>query len=130
MKYEKYYITDSEGKSNCVIRSFCKIYNKEYNDVVSELLDISKELNCNFNDIETFEEYMNRRNTKKIDYGNDLLIKELSLDDDKYIIFCYDKKDFYHMVPVINKTIYDYSDDSLNLYVISIYKVNPWNVSC
>lgn len=125
MKYEKYYITDSEGKSNCVIRSFCKIYNKEYNDVVSELLDISKELNCNFNDIETFEEYMNRRNTKKIDYGNDLLIKELSLDDDKYIIFCYDKKDFYHMVPVINKTIYDYSDDSLNLYVISIYKVNP-----
>ena len=125
MKYEKYYITDSEGKSNCVIRSFSLIYNKEYNDVVSELLDISKELNCNFNDIETFEEYMNRRNTKKIDYGNDLLIKELSLDDDKYIIFCYDKKDFYHMVPVINKTIYDYSDDSLNLYVISIYKVNP-----
>ena len=125
MKYKNFYITDSDGKSNCVIRSFCKIYNQEYKDVANELLRISKELKCNFNDIETFEEYMNRRSTKRIDYGKDLLIKDLSLDDHKYIIFCYDKKDFYHMVPVIKKTVYDYNDDSLNLYVISIYKVNP-----
>ena len=125
MKYENFYITDNEGKSNCVIRSFSKIYNKEYDEVSKGLLDISKELNTNFNDIETFEEYMKRLNTKKIDYGKDLLIKDLSLDNDKYIIFCYDKKDFYHMVPVINKTVFDYCDDSLNLYVISIYKVNP-----
>ena len=125
MKFNEYYITDANGKSNCVIRSFCKIYNKEYNDVSDELVSISEELKCNFNDIETFEEYMNRRNTKKIDYGTDLVIKDLSLDDNKYIIFCYDKKDFYHMVPVINNTVYDYNDDSLNLYVISIYKVNP-----
>jgi hypothetical protein len=34
------------------------------------------------------------------------------------------------MVPVINKTVYDYNNESLNLYVISIYKVNPWSVSC
>ena len=125
MKYEYFYITDNEGKSNCVIRSFSKIYNKEYDEVSKGLLDISKELNTNFNDIETFEEYMKRLNTEKIDYGKDLLIKDLSLDNDKYIIFCYDKKDFYHMVPVINKTVFDYCDDSLNLYVISIYKVNP-----
>ena len=125
MKYEYFYITDNEGKSNCVIRSFSKIYNKEYDEVSKGLLDISKELNTNFNDIETFEEYMKRLNTEKIDYGKDLLIKDLSLDNDKYIIFCYDKKDFYHMVPVINKTVFDYSDDSLNLFVISIYKVNP-----
>ena len=125
MKYENFYITDNEGKSNCVIRSFSKIYNKEYDEVSKGLLDISKELNTNFNDIETFEEYMKRLNTEKIDYGKDLLIKDLSLDNDKYIIFCYDKKDFYHMVPVINKTVFDYCDDSLNLYVISIYKVNP-----
>ena len=125
MKFEEYYITDANGKSNCVIRSFCKIYNMEYNDVANELLSISKELNKDFNDIETFEELMNRHNTKKIDYGKDLLIKDLTLDNEKYIIFCYDKKDFYHMVPIINNTIYDYNSDSLNLYVISIYKVNP-----
>jgi hypothetical protein len=125
MKFDEYYITDTNGKSNCVIRSFCKIYNEKYSDVANELVSISEELKCNFNDIETFEEYMNRRNTKKIDYGTNLVIKDLSLDNDKYIIFCYDKKDFYHMVPVINNTVYDYNDDSLKLYVISIYKVNP-----
>ena len=125
MNYNSFYLTDKEGKSNCVIRSFCKIYDKEYEDVSNELLSISKELNCNFNDIETFEEFMRLRNTIKLDNYQDELIKDLKLDDGKYIIFCYDKKDFYHMVPVINKTVYDYNNDSLNLYVISIYKVNP-----
>ena len=125
MNYNYFYLTDREGKSNCVIRSFCKIYDMEYDDVSKELLTISKELNCNFNDIETFEKFMRLRNTIKLDNYQDELIKDLKLDNGKYIIFCYDKKDFYHMVPVINKTVYDYNNDSLNLYVISIYKVNP-----
>ena len=30
IKYQKYYICNKEGHSNCVIRSFCKLYNKEY----------------------------------------------------------------------------------------------------
>ena len=125
MNYNYFYLTDKDGKSNCVIRSFCKIYDMEYDDVSKELLTISKELNCNFNDIETFEEFMRLRNTIKLDNYQDELIKDLKLDNGKYIVFCYDKKDFYHMVPVINKTVYDYNNDSLNLYVISIYKVNP-----
>ncbi len=125
MNYNYFYLTDREGKSNCVIRSFCKIYDMEYDDVSKELLTISKELNCNFNDIETFEEFMRLHNTIKLDNYQDELIKDLKLDNGKYIVFCYDKKDFYHMVPVINKTVYDYNNESLNLYVISIYKVNP-----
>ena len=125
MNYNYFYLTDKEGKSNCVIRSFCKIYDMEYDDVSKELLTISKELNCNFNDIESFEKFMRLRNTIKLDNYQDELIKDLKLDEGKYIIFCYDKKDFYHMVPVINKTVNDYNNDSLNLYVISIYKVNP-----
>lgn len=125
MSFEEYYITDSNGNSNCVIRSFCKIYNEDYNEIKNELLTISKELNKDFNDIETFEELMRRHNTIKTNYGKDLLIKDLTLDNEKYIVFCYDKKDFYHMIPIINKTIYDYNSDSLNLYVINIYKVNP-----
>ena len=125
MKYSYFYIIDENNKSNCVIRSFCKVYDKDYLDVSNELLSISKELNCNFNDIETFEEYMKRYNTNKIDGYKDKLIKDLELDNNKYIIFCYDKKDFYHMVPVINNTNYDYNKDFYNLYVIDIYRVNP-----
>ena len=46
MKFSEFYISNSEGKSNCVIRSLCKMYDKEYEEVYNELCDIAKELNC------------------------------------------------------------------------------------
>ena len=125
MRFEKFYIEDSEGRSNCVLRSFCKLYNEDYLCIYKELCIIKDELNMNsFNDVEVFEEYMKRRNTFLIDYGKDKVIRDLKLDNGKYIIFCWDKKEFYHLVPVINNTIYDKNDESLNLYVISMFKVN------
>jgi len=125
MKFKEYYVTNNEGKSNCVIRSFCKIYNDSYNNVYDELIDISKELNCNnFNDVEVFEEYMKRRNTTAIDYGSDMQIKDLQLNNGTYAILCWDKKDFYHMVVVIDGILYDKDDSSLELYVITNYKQN------
>ena len=126
MKYQEYYIESKNKKSNCVIRSLCKILNKDYEIVFNELCSLAKELNCSsFNDIEVFETYMKNNGIDKISDEQDKKIKDLDLDDNTYVIFCYDKKDFYHMVPIINNTVYDYSSDSLNLYVISIYKVNP-----
>lgn len=121
MKYSNYYV-EYNGKSNCVIRSFCKLYNLEYIDVYNELVSISNELNCNYNDICVFEEFMKRRNTLKIKYGNNLLIKDINLDKGSYIIFCWDKKDIYHMVPCIDSTIYDKDDRFFDLYIISIYE--------
>ena len=43
MKYIKYYVSSKEGKSNCVIRSFCKLYKEEYEKVYNDLLEIMKE---------------------------------------------------------------------------------------
>ncbi len=68
---------------------------------------------------------MNRHNTFKLDKYEGEMIKDLKLDNDDYIIFCCDKKDFYHMVPVINNVVYDYNEDFYKLYVINIYKLNP-----
>lgn len=125
MRYKEYYICNNEGKSNCVIRSLCKTYNEDYDNVYNELCDISKELNCkSYNDIEVFETYMKRRNTMSIEYGNDIKLKDLRLDDGKYLVFCWDKKDFYHMVSIIDNTLYDKDNRSLELYTITIYKVN------
>ena len=102
---------------------FCKLYSKEYDDVYNDLCTIQKELNCeSFNDIPVFETYMNRNNTEAINYGEDIKIKDLELDNNSYIIFCYDKKDFYHMVTIINNTLYDRDDSSFDLYTIKIYK--------
>ena len=123
MKYNNYYICNSEGKSNCVIRSFCKAYNEEYDNVFNELCEIAKELKCDsFNDVEVFETYMKKRNTISIDYGKDEIIKDLKLDKGKYIVFCWDKKEFYHMISIIDNVLYDKDDRSLDLYVIKIYK--------
>ena len=67
---------------------------------------------------------MKRHNTFAIDMEKDLLIKELEFDNDSYIIFCWDKDDYYHMVPVINNTIYDKSNRCLDLFSLTIYKYN------
>lgn len=122
MKFKEFYICDNEGNSNCVIRSFSKAFNESYDNVYNELLTISKELNMSFNDIEVFEEYMKRRNIIPINYGKDIKIKDLDLDNGLYIVFCWDKKEIYHMVPIINNTLYDRNNDSLELYVITLYR--------
>ena len=118
MKYIEY---NSEG--NCIIRSFSKSYNTNSTDIYNELESIKEELNSNdSNDIEVFEEYMRRRNTNKIDKYKDIQVKDLVLDNNSYIVFCYDKKDWYHLIPIIDNTVYDKTNKCLDLYVISIYR--------
>ena len=122
MKFEEYYISNKDGKSNCVIRSLCKILNKEYDDVYNGLIETANLLNqSSFNDIPVFEKYMEDNNILKIDYG-ETKVKDLKLDNGEYIVFCYDKKDFYHMIPIINNVVYDRNNECLDLYVISIYR--------
>ena len=78
MKFEEYYISNKDGKSNCVVRSFCKLYNKEYDEVYNDLVTLSNKLNSSsFNDIIVFEKYMENNNTYKIDYVEGLLLKDL-----------------------------------------------------
>ena len=123
MKFRQYYVSGSNGKSNCVIRSFCKLFNEEYDNVFEELCVIAKELNLeSFNEIEVFETYMEKRGILPIEYGKDIKIKELELDKESCIVFCWDKKDYYHMVPIIKNVLYDKDDKSLDLYVIKLYK--------
>lgn len=125
MKFNKFYIINNEGKSNCVIRAFCKIFNKEYENVYNDLCIVAKQLECDsFNEIQVFEKYMENHSINLIDYGKDMQIKDLSLDSGNYVIFCWNKKEFYHMVPVINGIVYDREDSCLELYAIKIYKQN------
>ncbi len=55
MTFKEFYIADSDGKSNCVVRSLCKILNKDYAIVFNELCKTAKKLNCaSYNDIKAF----------------------------------------------------------------------------
>ena len=121
MKYEYYYIEDNNGKSNCVIRSLSKIFNLSYEEVYNELCNIQNKLNKDsYTDIEVFESYMKNKGMKELDISN-IKVKDLKLDNNSYIVFCYDKKDWYHMIPVIDNTIYDKTDKCLELEVIKVY---------
>lgn len=123
MDFKEFYISNKEGKSNCVIRTFCKMYNEDYNKVYDELCFIAKQMNCeSFNDIKVFETYMTKRGTCAIEYGKDIQIKDLNLGNGSFAIFCWDKKDFYHMVTIIDDVLFDRDDSSLELYAITIYK--------
>ena len=123
MTFKEFYISDNDGKSNCVIRSLCKILNKEYNNVYNDLCKIAEDLKCDsFNDIPVFEKYMEDNNIFNIDYDKDIMIKDLNLNDNSYVVFCWNKKDYYHMLPIIDNVIYDKNSDCLNLYVISVYR--------
>lgn len=123
MKFIEYNITNNDGKSNCVIRSFCKMFNESYNDVYDELCQIQKELNCeNYNDVEVFETFMKSHNVDPINYGKDIKVKDLNLDSGSYIVFCWNKDNFYHMLPIIDNVVYDKDDRSMELYTISLYK--------
>ena len=122
MKYEYYYVEDENKKTNCIIRTFCKLFNKEYEEVKQELINIAKELNYEtYAEIEVFEKYLNDNNYKKIEHKEEQ-IKNLKLEKGKYAVFCYDKKDYYHMLAIINNTVYDKKEDNLNLYTITIYR--------
>ncbi|MBO5375939.1 MAG: hypothetical protein J6A52_03720 [Bacilli bacterium] len=65
---------------------------------------------------------MKRHNTFLIDYESDIKLNDLNLEKGKYAVFCWDKKDFYHMVSIIDNILYDKDDKSLELYTITIYK--------
>lgn len=110
-------------KSNCVIRSLCKILGKEYDDIYNGLCKVAEKLNySSFNDILVFEKYMEDNNVIKINLDENIKVKDLKIDNFSYIVLCCDKKDFYYMIPIIDNVIYDKNFDCMDLYVISIYK--------
>lgn len=125
MKYSSFYVAHFNGKSNCVIRSLCKLLNEDYDKIYNDLCDLQRKLDASsYNDIIVFETFMNNNNISEVSYGKDIMIKDWELDNGSYIVFCYDKKDFYHMVTIIDNVLYDKDDSSLDLYVIKLYKKN------
>lgn len=108
-------------KSACVLRSFTKLFNKDYLEIKKELLELANNLNYeSYNEIEVFEKYLSDNNYIKID-GKNTLVSNLDLENGKYAIFAF-KDNYYHMFSIIDNVIYDKNDNCLDLYVISIYK--------
>ena len=88
MKFEKFYICDSNSNSNCVIRSFCKLFNKEYNEMKEELINSTQKMNCNnYNDIDVFESYLSSKDYTTEEINGDIKIEDLKLSKGKYALY-------------------------------------------
>lgn len=119
MKVEIYNPVDEKG--SCVGRSISKSLNKNYFVVKNDLIELSKNLNIDdYREIEVFESYLHQNNFIDLDIKN-ILVKDLKLDKGNYIVFCH-KDDWYHMISIIDNTIYDKSDKSLECAVLKVYK--------
>lgn len=122
----EYYNPDSD--SNCVVRSLAKIIGFSCEKIKKGLTDLANDLEYdNYSEIEVFERYMLMNNIEKINLEySDKKIRDLKLGKGKYMIFCYDKEEWYHLVAIIDNVIYDKKEEVLDLYPINIYKMNDF----
>ena len=104
-------------------RAVSKALNINYSDVKNNLIKLSIKLKKDdYHDIEVFDAYLNKNGFKKISVKKDELVKNLNLDNGTYIVFCY-QDDFYHMICIMDNTLYDNKKDSFNLKTITLYKL-------
>lgn len=121
MKYE--YYNPSLERGGCISRAISKALNINYSDVKNDLIKLSIKLKKDdYHDIEVFDAYLKKNGFKKISVKKDELVKNLSLDNGTYIVFCY-QDDFYYMTCIMDNTLYDNKKDSFNLKTITLYKL-------
>ena len=120
MKYEYYNPVDE--KASCVGRSISKILDKDYEETKKELIELSKSLGYeDYHEIEVFETYLKNHNIIELNQEFNCTIEDLIIEPGNYIIFG-NKEEWYHMVCLINNTIYDKNENYKEINIIKIYK--------
>ena len=121
MEFE-YYSPSDESRS-CVVRTMTKLTGKEYSTVKEELTELAQKLGYEtYNDEAVFKQYMAEHGIYKIKEYVDTTVGEIELNDGSYCVYSTNHKGFFHLIPVVDNVIYDRRNDSLELYVIAVYK--------
>jgi hypothetical protein len=121
MEFE--YYNPSEEKRSCVVRTMTKLTDKKYSTVKTELTALAREIGCeSYNDEKVFDKYMENHSFYKWKCYNDTKVCQLELSCGIYCVYCTNRDNFYHLLPVVDNVIYDRRDDSRELYVIAVYK--------
>lgn len=120
MNFEYYNPVDERG--GCIFRSFSKYFNKDYNTIKKEILNLQKELGCeSYTDDLVYETYLSNHGVYDTNSSYTGKIKDYK-NEGKSIILCYNKKEFYHMVTLIDNVVYDKHEDTFDLYILKVYK--------
>ena len=114
------YYNPIDEKGTCVIRSISKALNKDYSI-------IKKELGINYNDEAVFESYLFKNDFIVDNNFEGKLLKDIGLNGINLVLAYVN--DWYHMICVIDKVIYDNNtfDDVKNMKIIKVYKLKGGN---
>ncbi|MBQ8959726.1 MAG: hypothetical protein IJ071_00695 [Ruminococcus sp.] len=95
-----------------------------YKDKVkAELTALAEELGCEtYNDQRVFGAFLERLGFGLISVRERITLGELELDRGRYCVLCSDRKEFCHLLPVVDGVIYDRRDDCRSLFVEAVYK--------
>ena len=107
----------SQEQGGCIYRSFSKALDMDYNEVKEELYKYAI-YNGDTEDVP--ERYLLSKGFIIDESSKGSKVKDLKLKGTN-IIYSF-KGDWYHFVCVIDDTLYDKKDDSLDTEVIKIYK--------
>ena len=116
MKYVNY--DPSKEHGGCIIRSFSKVFDRDYYEVKEELEDLGKKYNCRFDDDKVIDEYFKDKNVKVVDYKGRVIDYDYS---GKYLVYCH-KDNNYHMVCIIDNVVYDRDERYKDMDVEILFK--------
>ena len=117
------YYNPSDEHRSCVVRTMTKLTGKPYPEVKEALAALASEMGfAEWNEQAVFEKYLTAHHFHKLDSFSGMQVKALPLQTGTYCVFCTNRADFYHLLPVIDGVIYDRRDDSRELYVIAAYQ--------
>ena len=117
------YYNPSDEKHSCVFRSLSKVLNKSFDNVKDELRELGNSMGINdLLDDRVFDAFLLKNGYKTVDKYNDSMLLDNNYDGINLVYSFYDE--WYHMVCIIDNTIYDKFDlDRLkNLKIIKVYK--------
>lgn len=117
------YYNPSDERRSCVVRTMTKLTGKPYPAVKQALAGLAAALGYpDWNEQAVFERYLAEYGFRKCENMSGMQLGELSLQSGAYCVFCTNRADFFHLLPVIDGVIYDRRDDCRALYVIAVYK--------
>lgn len=117
------YYNPSDEPRSCVVRTMTRLTGKDYQTVKKELTALAEETGFSgYNEQAVFESYMAAHGFSRCENVSGMQVKTLQLSSGMYCIFCTNRSDFYHLMPVIDGVIFDRRDDCQDLYVLAVYQ--------
>lgn len=118
-------IKNEKNEKNFLIKCISLLTEIDYKNTEEDYLNFLKREKIKKSSEKTIiNKFIKLFHLEPIKHNNKTKLKDLDLDDGKYIVFCKDKLDFDHTIYIDQNRIYAKYKNLLDSYVVKIYKQN------